>query len=185
MRRSDWLSHQLPVGMTDDDFLMRFLGIFQTVADTVLHRIDTLPHAFDPTVAPDGMVRLMGSWLGVEWIDSTLDDELQRRIVLEYADLLRWRGTAHGLQRLLEVISDGAAVVEDSGGGYPEGESPQRPAHVRLAVESSGWASPGALLAIVRAELPASVTFELRIGDTTIWPTTDTGTERQPTEEFA
>ena len=34
-------------------------------------------------------------------------------------------------------------------------------------------------------ELPASVTFELRIGDTTIWPPTDTGTERQPTEEFA
>jgi phage tail-like protein len=185
MRRSDWLAHQLPVGMTDDDFLMRFLGIFQSVADTVLHRVDTLHHTFDPTVAPDGMVRLMGSWLGVEWIDSTLEDELQRRIVLEYADLLRWRGTAYGLRRLLEVISGGPAVVDDSGGVYPEGESPQRPAHVRLAVESSGWASPNDLLTIVRAELPASVTFELRIADTTVWPPTEAGTERQPSEEFA
>ena len=134
--------HQLPVGMTDDDFLMRFLGIFQTVADTVLHRVDTLPHTFDPTVAPDAMVRLMGSWLGVEWIDSTLDDELQRRIVLEYADLLRWRGTALGLRRLLEVISGGPAIVEDSGGVYPEGESPAatRPCAARRRVVRAGRA---------------------------------------------
>ena len=185
MRRNDWLAHQLPVGMTDDDFLMRFLGIFQSVTDTVLHHVDTLPHMFDPTVAPDAMVRLMGSWLGVDWIDSSLDDELQRRIVLEYSDLLRWRGTAFGLQRLLEVISGGPATVEDSGGVYPEGESPDRPAHVRLAVESSGWASPVDLLTIVRAELPASVTFELRVGDTTIWPPSEAGTQRQPSEEFA
>jgi phage tail-like protein len=185
MRRDDWLAHQLPVGMTEDDFLMRFLGIFQTVADTVLHRVDTLPHAFDPTVAPDGLVRLMGSWLGVDWIDSTLDDALQRRIVLEYAELVRWRGTAHGLRRLLEVISGGPAFVEDSGGVYPEGESPSRPPHVRIAVESSGWASPADLLAIVRSELPASVTFELRVGQTVVWPPTDTGTEPEPAREFA
>ena len=83
------------------------------------------------------------------------------------------------------MISGGPATVEDSGGVYPEGESPDRPAHVRLAVESSGWASPVDLLTIVRAELPASVTFELHVGDTTIWPPSEAGTQRQPSEEFA
>ena len=182
---TDWLAHQLPVGMTDDDFFMRFLGIFQTVTDTVLHRVDTLPHTFDPTVAPDAMVRPMGSWLGVDWIDSTLDDEMQRHIVLEYSDLLQL--ARHGDRSAAPARGDQrrAGDVEDSGGVYPEGESPERPPHVRLAVESSGWASPNDLLAIVGAELPASVTFELRIGDTTIWPPSDAGTERQHSEEFA
>ena len=47
MRRDDWLTHQLPVGMAEDDFLFRFVSIFQNVADTVMHQIDTLPHMFD------------------------------------------------------------------------------------------------------------------------------------------
>jgi hypothetical protein len=52
MRRDDWLLHQLPVGMTEDDFLVRFVTIFQRVADTVVDQVDGVEHAFDPTVAP-------------------------------------------------------------------------------------------------------------------------------------
>ena len=36
MRRDDWLIHQLPVGMVEDEFLVRFLSIFQEVGDTVV-----------------------------------------------------------------------------------------------------------------------------------------------------
>ena len=32
MRRDDWLLQQLPVAMVEDDFLARFLRIFQVVA---------------------------------------------------------------------------------------------------------------------------------------------------------
>jgi phage tail-like protein len=170
MRREDWLLHQLPVGMVEDDFLSRFLRIFQTVADTELHQIDTLRHMFDPTVAPDGMVRLMGSWIGVDWIDPSLPDDLQRRIVKEYASLLQWRGTRRGMIQLLELICDGPVEVEDSGGVYPEREAPISYPHVVLRVGSSGWATEPDLLRIVRAELPASVTFELYVGARRIWP---------------
>jgi phage tail-like protein len=170
MRRDDWLSHQLPVGMTDDDFLMRFLEIFQTVTDTVFHQIDTLPHMFDPAVAPDQMVRLMSRWLGLELVDSSLDDALQRQIVMEYSQLLKWRGTRWGMQHMLEVITDDEVTVEDSGGIYPEGEAPRAAPHVRIAVQSTGWATEEDLLVMVRTELPASVTFELRIGDKLVWP---------------
>ena len=90
MRRHDWLVQQLPVGMVDDDFLVRFLSIFQTIADTVLHQVDTLPHMFDPAVAPDSMVRLMGRWIGLDWIDPSLDDELQRRILFSLKAPIRY-----------------------------------------------------------------------------------------------
>jgi phage tail-like protein len=173
MRRDDWLIHQLPVAMTDDDFLVRFLSIFQSVSNSVLHQIDTLPHMFDPAVAPSPMVRAMGAWMGLGSVDSSLDDALQRQVVREYANLLAWRGTRRGIQLLLEVVSGAPAVVEDTGGVYPEGESPRLAPHVRLRVESTGWMDEDDLVAIVKSELPASVTFELQVGDRTVWPPPD------------
>jgi phage tail-like protein len=177
MRRDDWLSHQLPVGMTDDDFLMRFLKIFQTVSDTVFHQVDTLPYMFDPAVAPDEMVRLMSRWLGLELVDSSLDDALQREVVMEYSKLLKWRGTRRGMQHMLEVITSGEVTVDDSGGVYPEGDAPRTAPHVRIAVEGTGWATEEDLLVMIRTELPASVTFELRIGDDLVWPVDAPGRE--------
>ena len=106
---TDWLVHQLPVGMVEDEFLVRFLSIFQDVADTVVDQIDNLPHMFDPTVAPLPMVRTLGGWLGLDWIDPSLPDALQRRIVREYFALLRWRGTQRGMRQLLELISEAPA----------------------------------------------------------------------------
>ena len=181
MRRDDWLLHQLPVAMAEDEFIGRFLSIFQDVADTVVGQIDNLPHAFDVTVAPPTMVRTLGRWIGLDWVDPSLPIALQRRIVREYFSLLRWRGTRRGMQQLLELISEAPAVVEETGGIYAEGESPPGIGHVVLRVASAGWATEPDLLRIVRAELPASVTFELFVGDRPIWPATSSaiGTEAE------
>jgi phage tail-like protein len=170
MRRDDWLVHQLPVGMVEDEFLVRFVSIVQQVADTVVGQIDNLPHMFDPTVAPLPMVRALGGWVGLDWIDPSLPDGLQRRIVRRYFALLRWRGTKRGMRELLELISEAPAVVEETGGIYQEGETPADVGHVVLRVQSTGWATESDLLRIVRAELPASVTFELYVGSRRLWP---------------
>lgn len=170
MRRDDWLTHQLPVSMVEDEFLVRFLSIFQEVADTVVHQIDNLPHVFDPTVAPLPMVRVMGGWVGLDWIDPSLPDALQRRIVRQYFAMLRWRGTKRGMRQLLELITEAPAVVTETGGIYQEGDAPTGIGHVVLRVQTSGWATEADLLRIVRAELPASVTFELFVGDRRLWP---------------
>jgi phage tail-like protein len=178
MRRDDWLLHQLPVGMVEDDFLYRFVSIFQRVADTAMNQIDTLPHVFDPTVAPEPMVQTMARWLGVEWLDSSLDGRLQREIVLRYSELIQWRGTKRGLTRLLELLSGAPATVRDSGGIFPEGESPAAAPHVRIDVESTGWNSTADLVRIVRDELPASVTFDLWVAGTRAWPTQEAAATR-------
>jgi phage tail-like protein len=170
MRRDDWLIHQLPMGMVEDDFLVRFLSIFQDVADTVVSQIDSLPHMFDATVAPPTMVRTLGRWIGLDWVDPSLPDALQRRIVREYFSLLRWRGTKRGMRQLLELITEQPASVEETGGIFQEGESPPDMGHVVLHVRSTGWATEADLLRIVRSELPASVTFELYVVDRRIWP---------------
>ena len=88
-----------------------------------------------------------------------------------YSSLLQWRGTARGVRQLLELISGATATVEDNGGVFLEGEAPDRPPHVRLDVETSGWATEHDLVRIVRSELPAAVTFELWVGGRLVWPT--------------
>ena len=125
------------------------------------------------------MVRALGGWIGLDWVDPSLPDALQRRIVREYFSLLRWRGTRRGMRQLLELISDGAGDRRGDRRHLPRGRgAAPTPATCVLRVESSGWATEADLLRIVRAELPASVTFELFVGDRRIWPPTPTPTNR-------
>jgi hypothetical protein len=84
--------------------------------------------------------------------------------------MLQWRGTALGLRQILEMVTDAPVEIIDSGGVYLEGEAPENPAHVRIKVESSGWTTEDDLLDLVRAELPAAVSFELSVGDRVVWP---------------
>ncbi len=170
MHRGQWLIDQLPLAMLEDDFLVRFLGIFQELADGYMVQVDNIEHVVDTTVAPDTMVRALGAWIGVPPIDPSLPDQVQRRIVREHGQMLQWRGTAMGLRHLLEMVTDAPAEILDSGGVYPEGEAPENPGHVTIKVESSGWTTEDDLLDLVRTELPAAVSFELSVGDRTIWP---------------
>ena len=178
MNRGQWLMDQLPLAMLDDDFMVRFLGIFQSLADTFMVQADNIEHVVDVSVAPDHMVRYMGSWIAAQDVDESLPDVLQRRIVRTTGRILPWRGTAYALEQLLELITDRPAIVEDSGGVYAEGEAPTNPNHVRIVVESTGWATEEDLLEFVQAQLPAFVSFELVVGDRRIWPTDDHGTRR-------
>ncbi len=179
-RRSDWLLNQLPMGMLEDDFFTRFVAIFQDVATTMLEGVDNLDNIVDVTVAPEPVVRWLGSWLGVASIDSSLPHELQRRIVRESAKILAWRGTRRGLEGFLGLVSGGPVSVEESGGVFPEGEAPRLPPHVRMQVESTGWVAEEDFVALVADELPAHVTFELFVGERQLWPPAGAPTEEVP-----
>jgi phage tail-like protein len=172
-RPRDWLVHQLPVGMIDDDFLVRFLRIFEDVSETVLHQVDNVPHLFDVSVAPDVMVRTVGAWLGLDWVDPSLADAQQRAVVRGYSGALLQRGTRGGLIEVLELICGPGVVVTDSGGVYREGKAPTSEPHVDIDVPTRGWATKADLVRIVRSELPASVTFGLSIGGEVVHPSTD------------
>ena len=171
MRREGWLLRQLPVGMLEDDFFRRFVSIFQELGDTLLEGADNLSNVVDVTVAPEPVVRWLGSWLGVTSIDASMPHELQRHIVRTSAAMLPWRGTRRGLQQFLELISGTPATVEDSGGVFPEGTAPEEDPVVRMHVESTGWLTDSEFVELVRDEVPAHVAVELVVGDRRIWST--------------
>ncbi|HZX55636.1 MAG TPA: phage tail protein [Ilumatobacteraceae bacterium] len=176
MRRDDWLLGQLPMGMLEDDFFARFVGIFQEVATTFVDDVDNLENVVDVTVAPEAVVRWLGAWLGIDSIDSSLPHELQRRIVIESGRFLAWRGTRNGLQRFLELVSGGPVEIEETGGVFAEGEAPHRPPTVVMRVQSTGWMPEADFTEMVRDELPAHVRFGLWVGERQIWPPLDAET---------
>lgn len=178
-RRDDWLIGQLPMGMLDDSFFVRFTSMFQEVATTLLNGADNIPNVVDVTVAPPEVVRWLGSWIGQHAVDSSLDEQLQRHIVRRASKTLAWRGTRSGLEGYLEALTGGPVEVTESGGIGREGTLGNRPPHVVVKVESVGWMRPDEFVALVADEVPANVTFELYLGERQLWPHL-AGEEGQP-----
>jgi phage tail-like protein len=168
-RNPHWLLNQMPVGMLDSEFFVRFLSLFQELGTTLLEDADNIENVVDPTVAPDAMVRWMGSWIGVDSVDPSLPSELQRMIVRSSARTMSWRGTRSGLEQFLEMTSGGPAQVVDGGGIWREGEAPADTAHVRMTVASTGWLEEADFVALVRDEVPAHVRAALWIGERQVW----------------
>ena len=168
-RSPHWMLNQLPVGMLDGDFFVRFVSIFQELGGTLLENADNVPNLVDIDVAPDGMVRWLNTWIAGGAIDPSLPHELQRRIVVSGAKTLGRRGTVAGLKRFLEITSGGPATVADGGGVWRDGDAPDDTAWVTMRVESTGWMPVADFVTFVRDEVPAHVRAELYVGSERVW----------------
>jgi phage tail-like protein len=168
-RSGDWLLNQLPVALRDSGFFARFVSIFQHVGSELLEGIDNIENLPDLSVSPAPAVRWLGSWIGVESIDPSLPEKLQRSIVRGAANTLTRRGTAGGLKDFLELVSGGPAEVEEGGGVWRDGEAPERTAWVKLTVRSTGWLPEAEFVELVKDEIPAHVSAELWVGARLAW----------------
>jgi phage tail-like protein len=168
-RSPSWMLDQLPVSMLDQDFFVRFVSIFQELGSALLEDADGIEHVPDTTVTPSSMLPYLASWIGVETIDDSQPEALQRRIVAGAAKTLTWRGTAHGLRSYLELITDGPAHVEEGGGIWRAGDAPEDTAWVVMRVESTGLLELDDFVDVVRDEVPAHVRAELHVGPEQVW----------------
>lgn len=177
-RSADWMLNQLPVGMLESDFFVRFVSIFQELGSSLIADADNIDNVADLSVTPESMIPWLASWIGVDSVDPSLPPDLQRRIVASSADTLAWRGTVSGLTRFLELSSDGPVEVSDGGGVWRDGEAPTDTAWVKLKVTSTGWLPENDFIALVRDEIPAHVRAELYVGDRLIWVSEREGNDR-------
>jgi phage tail-like protein len=168
-----------------DDFLRRFTGIFQELAEGLRQRIDGVEHIVDVTVAPPAFVRWVGGWLGLRSIDPSLPVERQRELVLGFGGLLARRGTRAGLQRAVELATGRPAVVHDPGAIVREGDPlpPPGPVVVELpdrSPEPEVSGTPGIsqddIVAVIEDWLPAAAGAELWVGGQRVWA----GHQRRP-----
>jgi phage tail-like protein len=168
-RSPTWMLDQLPVAMVDHDFFARFVSIFQDLGTTLLEDADNVEHLPDVTVTPAPLLPYLAGWIGVETIDDSQPETLQRRIVSGAAKTLTWRGTARGLSSYLELISEGAAEVEEGGGIWRAGDAPEDTAWVVMRVQSTGLLELDDFIDVVRDEVPAHVRAELYVGPDRVW----------------
>lgn len=181
--RQGWLREQLPTVMAEDPFTSRFVQVFEDVATTMRERSDAIDDLFDVTVAPPGIVRFIGSWVGID-VPASLPVDSQRRLVQAAGPLLRWRGTARGIERLVEAVTGAAVTVAEHGGVFAEGAAPRRNPMVAIEVTDTGPLNEEQLLAMLRVEVPADAVLELRVAGHAVEASTeapdDAATPRVP-----
>lgn len=170
-RHPQWLVNQLPVGMLGSDFFVRFVSIFQELAESLMDDADQLEHVPDAAVAPTPLLSYLASWIDVHTVDPSLPDEVQRVILRSSAKALALRGTRRGLTQYLQMLSGDEAEVTDGGGVWGEGGAPADTAWVRMAVTGTGHLSESEFVALIRDEVPAHVRAELYVGDRRVFST--------------
>jgi phage tail-like protein len=164
-RHPQWLVNQLPVGMLGSDFFVRFVSIFQEMAESLMDDADQVQHVPDATVTPTPMLSYLASWIDVRTVDPSLPEAVQRTILRSSAKALAQRGTRRGLEAYLTMLSGEPAEVTDGGGVWSEGQAPDDVAWVRMRVAGTGHLSEDEFMALVEDEIPAHVRAELFVGD--------------------
>jgi phage tail-like protein len=165
-----WLTGALPLGMQGDEFLVRFVSIFEEVATTMRSAADSVSRAADVDVTAPGMIRYLASWVGAQALDSRLPLDHQREIARATGAVLGRRGTADAVCTVLGALTRDEVQVDDDGGVYREGAAPASSGHVQVRVASLGHLREQELVDLVLAMVPANLTVTVECAGTVLSP---------------
>lgn len=158
-----WLVGQLPMGMRDDDLLVRMTSIFEHVGGTLRAGADGTENVADRTVTTPDMLQYMSRWFGPSVLDPGLPMIQQRRVLGALGRALPRRGTAAGLRLLLEALTGDDVDIIDPGGVGREGERSGHDGTVEVRIASTGHLREEEIAALVRDEVPAHLGVRLVI----------------------
>lgn len=94
----------LPDIYQENDFLQRFLHIFEDIWEPLEQRQDHIEMYFDPRTCPAAFLPWLASWLGVP-LNSHWPEARKRRLLSQAMELYNWRGTLYGLARMIEICT--------------------------------------------------------------------------------
>lgn len=102
----------LPDIYQENDFLRRFLLIFEEIWEPLEQRQDHIHMYFHPLTCPVVLLPWLASWLDFP-LDPHWPEMRQRRILAQAMDIYRWRGTRYGLVRMLEVCTGITPIITE------------------------------------------------------------------------
>jgi phage tail-like protein len=111
--RSTWLQY-LPSIYSDDEFLGRYLLIFESILSPIVWMVDNFDLYLTPDIAPQAWLAWMASWFDLLLLPE-LPIERQREIMRQAGWLFLRRGTRAGLQRLLELYFGVTPEIVETG----------------------------------------------------------------------
>lgn len=102
----------LPEIYQTDDFMGRFLMLFENFWKPISLQIDQVEHYFDPDLTPPGFVPWLASWVGLP-VDESLPMERVRALLKNAMTIFQCRGTLHALRLVLEIYTGGKVTVRE------------------------------------------------------------------------
>lgn len=163
-RPRGWLPARLPMGLRDDDILVRFVAMLEVTAESVQQNVDQLPYLADPSVTPLPMLDWLARMVGSKDLER-LPDEQRRAWVRSAGHLVQRRGTKAQIEALVEPFAAGAYSVVDDGGVYREGEAAACAATVWVTIDELQYTTAEDVSRLVREAVPAHCALWMRIGD--------------------
>ncbi len=151
---SRYLQH-LPAIFQENEFLGRMLLIFEALWEPLEQRQDHIALYYDPRTAPAGYLSWLASWLHLD-LNPHWPEERRRLLLSEAMELYRWRGTAYGLTRMIEVCTGLTPSITDDAA---------QPFTFRIAVRLPPGSDvrPEFIEELVRTHKPAHVGYSLEI----------------------
>ena len=145
----------LPVIYADNDFLARFLLLFENVWEPLEQRQDHIEMYFDPRTCPASFLPWLASWLDLSF-NQHWPETRRRRLLAEAIDLYRWRGTRYGLVRMIEVCTGITPEVSDN---------PSQPYifDVKITLPQDGDVDKDLIDELIQAHKPAHAGYRLEV----------------------
>jgi phage tail-like protein len=100
----------LPELYEQDDFMARFLMLFESFWAPIEAQTHAMPYYFEPQLTPPRLLPWLATWLGLE-LDPRLPEEGQRGLTRSAFSLYRQRGTKAALQKHLEIYTGGKVQI--------------------------------------------------------------------------
>ncbi|MFC1944159.1 phage tail protein [Chloroflexota bacterium] len=101
--KSSFLEY-LPALFDSDEFMARFLHIFEDITRSIMNTINNLPLYFDPAMTPEPFLQWLASWVDLA-LDPMWPVEKRRELLKSATELYRWRGTKRGLAEYLRIYT--------------------------------------------------------------------------------
>jgi phage tail-like protein len=153
----------LPAIYSGDDFMGRFLMIFETILSPIDRTVGNLHYYFDPQMTPAELLPWLASWLGLA-LDERWPEEQRRALILAAVDLYQWRGTRRGLSEFVRLYTGlTPEIVEHGVGRRGATEADAFRFTVRIKVPDPAQVDRAVVEAIIEAEKPAHTGYTLEI----------------------
>ncbi len=174
LNKSRYLEH-LPGLYRDDEFMGRFLLIFESIMKPIENTVSSLPFYLDPMVVPESLLDWLAYWLDLV-LDTTWPLERRRELVKSAAELYRWQGTKRGLSEYLRIYTGSMPEIIEYIPGMRLDRETQLGINtvlgssgegnhfiVSLAVDDENSVDIDVIRSIIEAQKPAHTVYTLQI----------------------
>lgn len=152
----------LPAIYSADEFLGRFLLIFESILGPLERTVDNLHYYFDARLTPPDLLPWLASWLGLV-LDERWPEAQRRELIRSAVDLYQWRGTRRGLAEFIRLYTGFTPEIAEPAGKKKAAAEEAFRFSVKIKVPNPAQINPAVVHSIIETEKPAHAGYSLEI----------------------